>query len=689
MSSSSPTKYQYEPLPGDGGKHIRIVKIHPGGFSDEIRVSLRVEEFRGAENRRAEEASNTNPEKVPSYEALSYCWGPPRDAGRILVRDDVSTGSSGSNLSSWSETSDGKGWHQWLPARANLLSALRHLRHGSHVRNMWIDAICIDQDNVVQKGPQVAMMGILYARAASVVVWLGPAADESDRAMGLVQSWGSQVSYSVETGHLQPCGGFQVTGVPRDETMADQSVPLNCSDEDSLAVYHLFCRDWFDRLWIRQEVILANAKTARVQCGAHVVPWEVFRNAWGALHAKLTPDRGEFRTKLVLRMNHLGGLLLQRRYIHFSWIRFLFANSQCFDPRDRIYAICSMLEYKGIREAIRPDYTKSTVEVYQDAIIAHLRHNPDSDVQVLRECRLHPDWNGPSWVPDWSYFDQTIVPLDSKQKLGSLLPMPKAWEIIKPGMLRVYGVVLTRLTDIHWSPSLEDVQKLLRYEQRPMDGPYPAGGTVIDAYTRTLLNDRFSDNDLTAGAKRKLSFQTVRDELLQLREGSLETIKSEVQVWLRRTLSGRAFLRTESGLVGLGDGDGCLQPGDEVCCIFGCSRLLVLRSSQNAEGIQRRLVSCCEVDGESGGEGILGPLPSNMRFVIARDDSGTSENADWIGWSFQNTLTGEVIHDYPRLASLGTDMTGYQRFTWLKVRLEVLKECLAARGVRLETLDLV
>lgn len=74
---------------------------------------------------------------------------------------------------------------------------------------MWIDAICIDQDNVLQKGPQVAMMGMLYARAAGVVVWLGPAADESDRAMGLVQSWGSQVSYSVETGHLQPCGGLQ------------------------------------------------------------------------------------------------------------------------------------------------------------------------------------------------------------------------------------------------------------------------------------------------------------------------------------------------------------------------------------------------------------------------------------------------------------------------------------------------
>lgn len=72
MSSSIPTKYKYEPLPGDGGKHIRIVKIHPGGFPDEIHVSLRVEEFRAAENRRTDEASDTNPEKVPSCEALSY-----------------------------------------------------------------------------------------------------------------------------------------------------------------------------------------------------------------------------------------------------------------------------------------------------------------------------------------------------------------------------------------------------------------------------------------------------------------------------------------------------------------------------------------------------------------------------------------------------------------------------------------
>jgi Heterokaryon incompatibility protein (HET) len=58
---------------------------------------------------------------------------------------------------------------------------------------MWIDAICIHQKDDLEKGPQVALMGDIYRLADRVVVWLGPEADGSGRAMALIDNIGRQV----------------------------------------------------------------------------------------------------------------------------------------------------------------------------------------------------------------------------------------------------------------------------------------------------------------------------------------------------------------------------------------------------------------------------------------------------------------------------------------------------------------
>ena len=335
--------YRYQALPGDGGSHIRIATIHPAArLDDDIHVSLHVEEFRVADD----SSPDARLDKVPSYEAMSYCWGAHGDDGHIFVRSEAARPGSSER-----HVGDG-GEGAWLPVRANLLSALRHLRHETEQRDMWIDAICIDQDDVVQKGPQVALMGTFYSRAAAVLVWLGPAADGSDRAMELLRDWGTQWDYSIWTGH-HPAAHLPA---------ANRNAPLDCRGADSLAVYRLFCRDWFERLWVRQEIGLAAAAAARVQCGSAVVPWPVFRNAWGALHNKHTADEDTgFKALLEGRLDQLYGILSQAPVIWLTWVRESCGDARCFDARDRIYVVRSLLADDDVKRAIRPDYTKTTV----------------------------------------------------------------------------------------------------------------------------------------------------------------------------------------------------------------------------------------------------------------------------------------------------------------------------------------
>jgi hypothetical protein len=63
---------------------------------------------------------------------------------------------------------------------ANVDEMLRHLRKATKVRNLWIDAICINQSDGDEEASQVRLMGAIYERADKVHIWLGPATPEDN-----------------------------------------------------------------------------------------------------------------------------------------------------------------------------------------------------------------------------------------------------------------------------------------------------------------------------------------------------------------------------------------------------------------------------------------------------------------------------------------------------------------------------
>jgi hypothetical protein len=124
--------YKYQPV-SDPNKRTRVFTLAPGAPTDPLTGTI-------------EEMDTEHP---VAFEALSYCWGWNTDQDIILC--------------------DGGE----LRIRANLGIALRRLRHKDKDRVLWIDQVCINQQDLVERSEQVKHMSLLYEKTTNVLVWLG------------------------------------------------------------------------------------------------------------------------------------------------------------------------------------------------------------------------------------------------------------------------------------------------------------------------------------------------------------------------------------------------------------------------------------------------------------------------------------------------------------------------------------
>jgi hypothetical protein len=154
QSGSSPT-FRYKHLKVDQ-LEIRVVILKPGTGPSPIICDLRhVAAASGTQK-------NKKKPRPPAYTALSYTWGNP-GRHKTIILDGIE-----------------------VQVRENLWQALCHLRSPNTELHLWIDAICIDQEDVLERNQQVSRMGTIYGMAKEVVVWLGPEEDDSTAAMDFI-----------------------------------------------------------------------------------------------------------------------------------------------------------------------------------------------------------------------------------------------------------------------------------------------------------------------------------------------------------------------------------------------------------------------------------------------------------------------------------------------------------------------
>lgn len=348
----------------------------------------------------------------PPYQALSYAW----NEGQVQ-HQLVSSGSIVPKHISAINLISCNGWP--LSVSPTLEHALKRIRrHWSEGRlgagavhpALWVDAICIQQSNSVERSRQVSMMGRIYSKAQCVLVWLG----EDSSSQGTWKSTGSLVedvrtlveANSDELPHAPQSGvslyRFPAVGIFHLDDDADERAEAERAEAEradaeraklagaklanaKLVISQLLEREWFRRRWVIQEVFLQSNRI--VLLGGYAVPYAELQTA------VTTYDGHHFLLD--------SGVSAPRRPILLNLA--MFAGTLCGDARDRIY---SLLSISNDAKTLLVDYTKDAAQIYTSFAE---RYADSTALPTLLACaaatasdRINETLALPSWVPDWS-----------------------------------------------------------------------------------------------------------------------------------------------------------------------------------------------------------------------------------------------------------------------------------------------
>ncbi|KAJ2976548.1 hypothetical protein NUW58_g8055 [Xylaria curta] len=643
--------YKYHLLPNDQGtRYIRLVSLLSG--SGNLRLKFQPE------------ATCLGHDVVEPFEALSYVWGSGDDALEVEILGDDET----------NRPDDEQQQRQTISITQNLAVALQHIRYRDEPRVLWIDAICINQDNLSEKSHQVAFMGEVYKHARQVIIWLGPEADNSDRALEVLDEIGSQVTVDWANFTMSP------TPRARDATLGQKLEPFPSyfTEHDADAVEALWARAWFERVWVRQEIALA--RSAIFQAGHKSLDRVTMRDAMYCFYhkdiAKLTvhtTEKGAINTgegsespvRAPPPLSRLSGgerCWLVNAMCHpllrfFPvWLHYYAEGLQRGNPRNRVYGLLSLL--RGLDDDTSefvPNYLAPIVDCYQDLTLRHIE--AERSLNILASCSISyktiesvqdspkpidPLPGLPSWVPDWS------VDLDrhlSGAPISGARPFLSSTRYLGDGVLRVAGVTcgtVCAASMIETSSTISMFRSLrkacLEHLGVPPSNTAEGQKTYIftgeswaTALSRLLVMDRFCENfepkdpDFISGQRmiRPINRLLAIDvEDFSLSDLSLDGHNSPLDgpdfeiMFVERSfhskLAGRRIFTTAEGHVGFGPAS--MRPGDIICLLLGCEFVIALRPKYSI------LTASDMIDREGGASSRDGPSPhSREQFLVLGD----------------------------------------------------------------------
>lgn len=285
-----------------------------------------------------------------------------------------------------------------LRITANLEMALRDVRSRDAVP-YWVDAICINQEDPVEKGHQIRHMRFIYERALAVTVWLDGANSDTDELMRTLQS-------------SHHCS---------DDEMLHTFAEHDWMNAKLSGLISITQQSYWRRIWVLQELVCGT--TVMVHCGQHGVPLdtlfrarelistafqnlkrpsasvpallsalnssldmsliELYRSVRAGVAAKTAPGDSNIAVAL-------WGMLQATR------------RSEASDPRDRVYAVLGVVKDNQWSPQFFPvDYTLTAEQIYQDVAMWIVVHS--EGLYILTGLRsIRPNSPAlPSWCPDW------------------------------------------------------------------------------------------------------------------------------------------------------------------------------------------------------------------------------------------------------------------------------------------------
>lgn len=636
-----PGSYHYEPL-NDDLNEIRLLTLHEGHFEAEIRISIH--------------SVPLNADSLPTYEALSYVWGSPETEVEIQV---------GSRS---------------LAITKNLAEALPYLRYQDRPRVLWIDAICVNQQDLAERSRQVIRMADLYKLADRVVVWLGSDKNESGHGLRIMEELSSQINVNWLRRTIEPKSDQAA------KHWSDVNQELPYDDNDLRAIYSLMIYPWFVRLWIWQEIHLANSR-AILTCGCHTILWTAFRMALFCLGWKTHRLRRTciFSKHLSTRLIAICPLALSS--LPTDAIEIMNSTKECkyTDPRDRIYAILSLLEQAGKAVPIEPDYTKRLGEVYQDMAMKYINHSGNLDILMSSGLNDKPS-EMPTWVTDWT---ASNTPEPFFRAIASRNCRPRC-RYRGAGLLSVTGTLSATVQQVDRIESTDlwgliaDIRGVA--PRGTLHDSYTAGGSLLMAFCSTICANDFSERFLPT-----FIFLPQLQESIDFLSAILQPGERWVPDYSPGTQAGkfigcvrgycknRSFIKTSEGYIGLASRH--TQPGDLISVLLGCRTPMILRPTTDS---RYQVVGSCYVHGLMDGEAFLGLLPEYYQTVFVWD-----ERVDKYAWGFEDRRTRAIKFNDPRLDSVCADNEEIITYPDGSKPPRLTVELLEERGVPLQNFDLV
>jgi hypothetical protein len=556
----------------------------------------------------------------PEYVALSYLWGDPTVTRNIRINDCV------------------------IPVTTGLESALRQMRASlfdlsaseSALRDLpsrfWIDAVCINLQDMQERSHQVQLMRKIYQQASSVLVWLGPQEDVLSYGMAAINQMGLQLNLSDDR-------KTNLDWMSEWPDLWEYNCPDELNNKAWFAIDKIHHLDYWSRVWTLQERVLA--KRLWFMVGPCIVDGLYFDDIYmllGNIQAGVIP-RPAFISDVIWWRLSSEGLISTDDKESFKKVMVdpfsATIHYQATDPRDKIYAVLGLYDHLNFDISILPDYSVSVESLYCAFGRAHIRSIGPQE--LLRYSGLGHEiprsYDLPSWAPDWDGISKLKIfgyLMHGFNTGGDLhIRVNKRCSVGEQNELHTYGSIcdsVSKIEPIMSAGSIELYQFCVIYCSLHGKANYKTGIHPLQAifYTVIMMDPNLKDEH--SGSKEEVDrtfaemisfFWQILDVLhvepqdevgLAIQNfmyglinytircsqdpdsglPTMEMIREEVEKhkttlsMLEKTVRVLSYYRlfhTSNGYLGVAPRN--LLPGDLVCAVQNCSFPILLRKEQS------------------------------------------------------------------------------------------------------------
>ncbi|ETS87891.1 hypothetical protein PFICI_01719 [Pestalotiopsis fici W106-1] len=556
-------------------KEIRLLEVLPGPSDTALHGRL----------------LHTSLQDPVPYETISYCWGDASVRGTLMI-DEFE-----------------------FDAPLSSLTVLKCMRRPDAPRRLWVDAICINQDDIDERGSQVALMSQIYRQARTNLVYLGEEDEMTRRGLKCIRELLQEISDKTI--------GFsrfhRLMRSFQSDLRRDSNLTMNCT-LDEAGVLSLFDRPWFERLWVVQEAVLAPTSICFYGPSLTVGLVELLRAARWITYNRASISREMHDNENLNNAVDLWSLVDNKSTAgsgtsieppndpDLSALLLLARHRLSTEAKDKVFGVLGLLSQQTDASEDGPDtslletdYKKSQGRVFCDAIryaiqelnslriLEYVNHAIEPNVSSLGDFA--------SWVPR---FD---LPINEEVEAEVLPPIFAAdnddgvnredmeIDLARPTMLSLMGYWISTIaetSDVFSSEIMKDTSKLVALLQKlpvMVRGAHAAdlrmwGGdnTGIEngfslMLAATLMggnwnNQPVEDDDVEA-------FRTFL-EALMAGSWTYDPNDPQWQCLESACRNRRFFVGKDLGFIGLGPS--CMRPGDVVSILYGGSVPFILRN---------------------------------------------------------------------------------------------------------------